>query len=246
MKKHEGQDVRKLTVKDVRLFLTERLSYHWKKLAAERKLIMSSFSRVGLSLPIDGSKDHCIKIQSGEHIPFLPIDLQVERNKIKEKEICLFHNELNYPKVNLFTGTSKVRFISQEVQQARDRLYADPPASTIDEQAWERFEDWYYSIEEELLELEDAVLKCEDTFFRDEPSSNDPFSDEPCLDDLVADANELLESLFSVIEKTRLASSKVKWYDRFTLVAAILMFADPVPHGIEGFVKRFRYIMDRC
>ena len=66
------------------------------------------------------------------------------------------------------------------------------------------------------------------------------------MDDLVADANELLESLFNVIEKTRLASSKVKWYDRFTLVAAILMFADPVPHGVEGLAKRFRYIMDRC
>ena len=50
----------------------------------DRKLILSSFSRVGLSLPIDGSKDDEISIQGGEHLVFQPI---VDEGALEEGSI---------------------------------------------------------------------------------------------------------------------------------------------------------------
>ena len=38
-----------------------------------KQLMLSSFSRVGLSLPLDGSKDDEIYIQGGKHLQFKPI-----------------------------------------------------------------------------------------------------------------------------------------------------------------------------
>ena len=104
---------------------------------------MSSFSRVGLSLPIDGSKDHCIKIQAGEHIPFPTINLQVEMNKSEEKERDFFNIKISEPKFNPFQGNKQKKIISPEAQRARDKVFSDPPDSSIDDLAWERFEDWY-------------------------------------------------------------------------------------------------------
>ena len=54
---------------------------------------------------------------------------------------------------------------------------------------------------------------------------------------MIEDAELLLESLYEVIENIRLASSEVKWFSRFSLVAVILMFADPVPDGIGSLDK---------
>ena len=49
---------------------------------------MSSFARVGLSLPIDGSKDDQIRVQACEHIPFAPIvDVKLENVKAHENEM---------------------------------------------------------------------------------------------------------------------------------------------------------------
>ena len=62
---------------------------------------------------------------------------------------------------------------------------------------------------------------------------------------MIEDAELLLESLYEVIENIRLASSEVKLFSRFSLVAAILMFADSVPDGIGGLEKRLRYMTDR-
>ena len=50
----------------------------------DRKLILSSFSWVGLSLPIDGSKDDEISIQGGEHLVFQPI---VDEGALEESSI---------------------------------------------------------------------------------------------------------------------------------------------------------------
>ena len=55
-------------------------------------LLLSSFSRFGLSLPIDGSKDDQIQIQACERIPFAPIvvgkldDVKADENKMELEE----------------------------------------------------------------------------------------------------------------------------------------------------------------
>ena len=75
-------------------------------MTTNRDLILSSFSRVGLSLPIDGSKDEEIKIQACEHLPFKPIlnELDHDDNSMvkedieaKRSEIKPTPNEIEYP-----------------------------------------------------------------------------------------------------------------------------------------------------
>ena len=87
MQKQQGLIIKKLGQQEIRVFLAERLSYHWKQLVKKKELLLSSFARVGLSLPIDGSKDDQIKIQACDHIPFAPIVIgKLENVKPEDKK----------------------------------------------------------------------------------------------------------------------------------------------------------------
>ena len=152
------------------ILLAQRLSYHWKKITAAGKVITSSFARVGLSLPIDRSKDNYIRIRAGEHILFAGLKLRPKVNKIEAKGADLFNFKVEKTDIFSFTGRRKECLVSLEAQNARKLAFADPPPSSIDGQAWESFEDSYRSIENELSNLEDAIIRCEEKFFVEKPS----------------------------------------------------------------------------
>ena len=216
-----------------------------KKITAATKLITSSSARVGLSLPIDGSKDAYIRIQAGEHILFPEIKLPPEENKIDAKAVDFFNPNVEKTEILSFTGRRRTGPLSLAAQNARKMVFADPSPTSIDNLAWERFEDSYRCIETELSDLEDAILRSKGKFFGEETSFDEWSLDEDRLSDLIEDATEQLESLYELIKETRLTYSKLEPYVRFTLVSTILLFADPIPNGIAGLDHRLRYMLDR-
>ena len=144
MTREQGGIVKKLTVQDVRVFIAQGLSYHWRQMTLESNLIKSSFSRVGLSLPIDGSKDYMIKILAAEHInvePVLlteevnssgPLDQELKPESSANKLMKQLDNNQSVPR-------KQKKPISVEAQRARDLVFAAPPESTLEVKAFELF-----------------------------------------------------------------------------------------------------------
>ena len=216
----------------------------------DSSLIKSSFSRVGLSLPIDGSKDYLIKIQAAEHLNFEPVllpeevnssgqlDQQLKPESSADKLIKQLDNNQSAP-------IKQKKPISVEAQRARDLVFADPPESTFEEKAFELFESRYYKIEEEMETLEDLILRCENKFFDDYPETDELFPEESNLDAWLAEAVDDLDSLKELISETRVETSLDQPYERFSIVVAILMYADPIPDGIVELEERLEYITKR-
>ena len=196
-------------------------------------LIKSSFSRVGLSLPINGSKDHLIKIQAAEFLKFEPVSFSIDDEKEQDQLV-----KIESPAPILPSPPKRKR-------RSIEIVFADPPENTVEEEAFERFEDWYYRIEKVMIEFRNDVLGCEEKFFGEDSGSEDFLSDEMNLGQRIESAHESLDILNEVISETKHEVSQELPFERFSLVAAVLMFADPTPDGITELKERLEYITTR-
>jgi hypothetical protein len=48
----------KITVSQLRILVSKWVGQAWQKVSADREFMINTFRKTGLSLPIDGSKDH--------------------------------------------------------------------------------------------------------------------------------------------------------------------------------------------
>ena len=53
--------VHKISVGELRVLLTKWLAKSWERLVLDKQAMIDTFEKTGLSLPVDGSKDHKMK-----------------------------------------------------------------------------------------------------------------------------------------------------------------------------------------
>ena len=200
----------------------------------DRKLILFSFSRVGLSLPIDGSKDDEISIQGGEHLMFQPIvdegaleeglivfqDVEEKRSAVKPTSVC---KSMSGEKLGDLGKEIYSEVASLTVNRAKRAKRVIPnnffviPKGCADDYAYDRYSDHWYDIDRQCTEVEDSIWRCkdEDTSMR--------------LEDRLLDAIGLMDDLRDFCEEIREKISKQLEFDQFSLASQVLMYADPVP-----------------
>ena len=60
-KYEKGEEVHKITVGELRILVTKWLAKSWERLVSDKQAMIDTFEKTGLSLPIDGSRDHKMK-----------------------------------------------------------------------------------------------------------------------------------------------------------------------------------------
>ena len=237
VKREKGIPVQKLTVHAVRVFLSERLSYHWTRMTKNRKLILSSFSRVGLSLPIDGSRDEEIKIQGCENLQFEPIvSEEYEKISISEGDIEEKRFEVKPPTIidevkNL--GASRETNTNTKPKRRRRILPTflfSKPTRVVDDLAFDRYSDHWYYVDSACDDFEERLDRCEDVEYTDRR-----------FDKLMEEVFEMADVLEDVCREVRDQVSKQPTFDLFTPASQILMFTDPVEDArIDDLTKRMK------
>ena len=232
MDKERGLTVKKLSVQSVRVFLAGRLSFHWREMTKSIYLILASFSRVGLSLPIDGSKDKQIKIQACEHLRFAPIlgELACEENSainehVEEKRSepePTMGNERKYRENILRENIENNRPKVQRARRVLPGFLFSKLASDIDESSYDRYSDHWYSVDSVCSDLDESILAFEEYYDRTDYVFTTRFNE------LMDEVSSLEDTLKEVCKEVRETISKQPPFEFFTLVSQILMFADPI------------------
>ena len=256
MKKQQGVAVKKLGLQDVRVFLAQRISYHWTQMGKKTTLLLSSFSRVGLSLPIDGSKDDHIQIQGCERIPFAPIVVgkldnvkadenemefeEFERSNIVSKSFSSIIPKPVKPPLILNRMEEESRVITEENPRSRRRRVIPcdllkVSITTVDDYAYERYSDMWYLLDGVYSEFEDCIREVE---YNDDPEEHDA---------LLEYAYDMENTLMKVCEEVRESVSSQSEFAKFTLPSKVLMFADPVPDKvINDLMEEFDCVKENC
>ena len=184
-----------------------------------------------MSLPIDGSKDKEIKIQACEHLPFKPILNQLDHDdnsmvkediEAKRSEIKHTPDEIEYPMKILRENSENIKLKAKRRRRVLPDCLFSLPASDVDESAYDRYSDYWYSVDSACSELEESIVIIEEFY--------------ECVDrvytrrynELIEDVFGLADTLKTVCEDVRENVSKQPEFDLITLVSQVLMFADSV------------------